>query len=118
MALAVRIDLGSEAVVDPVPLPSGLDDPGRPQHGEVPRGVGLRQAERLLDVADAEFVVSKEGEYAKPSLIAQGLEKPGNATNVGQSARLHNNILIFYYCYAVNFFEEPLSTSGQPVRIG
>jgi hypothetical protein len=87
--LAVLICLRQEPVVDPRPVAPVLHDSGGAQHREVARYIRLRQAERLLQVADAQFTVREERDDAQTRLVAERLEQAGDGLDLELRDAVH-----------------------------
>lgn len=80
---------GGDAVVHPLALAAGVDEAGGAEVGEVAGDFGLRLAEDLDEVADAELLVAQEVEEAEAGGVAEGLEEafeaeglPGHGENI------------------------------------
>ena len=63
-----RVERG-HSIVHPRALTAGLDQPGAPQVAQVPRGGRLRQAKRVVNIADADFAFDEHRQHAKASGI-------------------------------------------------
>jgi hypothetical protein len=72
---------GREPVVNPQPLPAGLDQPGAPEVGEVPRDRRLRQLQRVVHLADADSPPTSSARMRSRVASARALN---SASIVGQ----------------------------------
>ena len=77
-----RIGRLRKTVVHPQPSAFCLDEACAAQVREVPRGFGLRDLERAVDVADADFACPKQAEDAQPGAVRKGLKKPFHRLNL------------------------------------
>src|SRR6202023_1195825 len=65
-----------DAVVHPLALAPRRHNPGTPQVRQKPRDLGLRLAQDLDEVADADLLIPHQVQEAQPRVVTQRLEKP------------------------------------------
>jgi hypothetical protein len=95
LSLAVGIFLEKQAVVDPVAVAAVVDDASRTQNPELPRDVRLREAERFLEMADAELPVREQRDDAQTSLVSQSAEEARDGSDLhGRRCMRHHDIRI------------------------
>src|SRR4051812_38883871 len=75
-----------ETVVHPQAVPPRPDEASLAEIGEVPRDLGLRQLQALVDVADAHRARAEQGEDAEARRVRQRSE---NTLEIGKGVRGH-----------------------------
>jgi hypothetical protein len=70
-----RIRGRRQGVVHPEPFAPRGDEPGAAQVGEVSRGLGLRDLQRVVDVADADLARHQQAQDAESRRVRQRLEQ-------------------------------------------
>lgn len=98
LPLAYLIDVGNEAVVDPVASPSRFHHTGIAKNSELARRVRLRKAQGCFKVADAQLTMREQRHDAQASHISQRLEQTRGGMDIQfSSGRAHSNITIHEY---------------------
>ena len=73
--LEERIGERRHAVVDPEAVPARLDQADAAQVGEMPRGLGLRDLEALMQVAHADLTGQEQAENPQARRVRQRFEE-------------------------------------------
>jgi hypothetical protein len=96
MPFAIRIWLRNQPVMHPIAGAAIFHDACVSQDGEVAGHVGLRQPERLLQVANAKLPLRQESDDPQSRVIAERSEETRNGSDLDRRGR-HNDIRIFEF---------------------
>jgi hypothetical protein len=79
--------------MNPQAVFAGDDQTGPSQIGQVPRRLGLRDAQGIDEMADAKFAAAEQLQYPQPGTIRNGSEHcVGGCGGFGRHIRLANYI--------------------------